>query len=413
MTRIGFLKKYALRLLSALVLLGLIFYTVYHALDSSSANLLTAPARRVTDVRYISGSGAVFREETVLTVPSAGLISDLAESGTKVGKGVTLAEVYPVEEGEDTETRQTLLDRLDRMLSVLDASVPPEGSGLSSADKWKKEADALSLTLRKLVESGNYSDVSERADEMLILLNRREILTGDAAAIDETRTAARAMREELLTGEGQPVISENSSGYYFDRFSVDGYESVCTDVLLRTLDCDGLRALRASGPNDPADRFTVGKEVFSYVWQLAVGVTAEEAELFAIGEAYPVSFPESGDLTVTMRLCEIRPGDGENLLLFRSEEIGAGTSVRRFPRAEIAVSRLSGFTVPEKALHEHNGDTGVYVLDGSIVAFRKVEILYRGDGYCIVRETGESGYLALNDLMILSGKNLYDGKVYQ
>ena len=62
-----------------------------------------------------------------------------------------------------------------------------------------------------------------------------------------------------------------------------------------------------------------------------------------------------------------------------------------------------------------DGADGVYVFENSTVSFRRVEILYRGDGYYIVAEQGERGddYLSLNDRIVTAGKNVYDGRVYQ
>ena len=50
--------------------------------------------------------------------------------------------------------------------------------------------------------------------------------------------------------------------------------------------------------------------------------------------------------------------------------------------------------------------------------FRRIAVLYEGDGYLIAAGTdpdpeNDVPYLSLNDLMITSGKNLYEGKVYQ
>jgi hypothetical protein len=56
----------------------------------------------------------------------------------------------------------------------------------------------------------------------------------------------------------------------------------------------------------------------------------------------------------------------------------------------------------------------VYIFKDSTVYFRRIEVLYRGDGYCIVAEqNGREGYLALYDLLVTSGENLYDGRVFQ
>ena len=58
------------------------------------------------------------------------------------------------------------------------------------------------------------------------------------------------------------------------------------------------------------------------------------------------------------------------------------------------------------------------MLNASVVYFRRVEILAECDGYYIVAECDKSRenykeYLDLNDLMIVSGEGLYDGKIIE
>jgi hypothetical protein len=61
-----------------------------------------------------------------------------------------------------------------------------------------------------------------------------------------------------------------------------------------------------------------------------------------------------------------------------------------------------------------DGVEGVYIFKDSTVYFRRIEILYRGDGYCVVAEqNGREDYLALYDLLVTSGEDLYDGRVFQ
>ena len=61
---------------------------------------------------------------------------------------------------------------------------------------------------------------------------------------------------------------------------------------------------------------------------------------------------------------------------------------------------------------------GVYIFEESTVRFRRIRISYIGDGYLIASledddPNHETAYLGLNDLMIMSGRKLYDGKVYR
>ena len=61
-----------------------------------------------------------------------------------------------------------------------------------------------------------------------------------------------------------------------------------------------------------------------------------------------------------------------------------------------------------------DGFRGVYVLRGSVVYFRRIEIVYEGNDYYLVKEGLESedvSYLQVNDLIILNGKNMFDGRV--
>jgi hypothetical protein len=80
MTRRAFLRKYFPKFTAALALVGLIVYTLYHALGSSAGSLLTTPARRVTDTDTLSGEAVLFRAESVIALPAAGLVNDLVAS---------------------------------------------------------------------------------------------------------------------------------------------------------------------------------------------------------------------------------------------------------------------------------------------------------------------------------------------
>jgi hypothetical protein len=80
----------------------------------------------------------------------------------------------------------------------------------------------------------------------------------------------------------------------------------------------------------------------------------------------------------------------------------------------------SGYRIPEEAMTTLDGDDGVYILVGSVVEFRRVTVISRGNGYYIVNtfekdlddeSTSDTPYLKANDMIITSGNDLYDGKL--
>lgn len=421
MKRKAFLKEYFGRFALTLLFLCLIVYTVYHAVGRSSGSLITTPARQVTDTRLVSGTGYLFRDEILLTVPRAGLVNSLAVSGSKAGRNVPLAEVWvgDVPE-EELAVRQTELDALNRTIAVLENSLPGTGSSLSEADPARAEALDTLTEIRRAIADGNWNGVPALEDRVLTLLNRYSALTGSTDGINEALRDAKEKRDALLTGERTVLSDPDSSCYYYDRTAVDGYERIFTEDALASLSPESFDVLTASEADaqTPDGAFVVGKKTYSTRWHLAVGLESGTGTLPEEGAVYTVGFPENGGLSLSMTCERLLAGaDGRTVAVFLSEDLPNGFLWSRSQTVEIEVGNDRGYYVPDQAFVTVGGTPGVYVLDGSTVRFRRISVLYRGDGYRIAerKETDAGGvpYLALNDLMITSGKNLYDGKVYQ
>ena len=132
MTRKAFLQKYFVRFAVSLTLAGLIVYTLYHVFFSTSGSLITTPTRMITDRQIVSGEAYLFREESVLTVPEVGLVNDVAQSGSKVSRGVALTEVWSCSR-DTAQERQTELDKLNRAIAVLENSAVSADTTLAEA----------------------------------------------------------------------------------------------------------------------------------------------------------------------------------------------------------------------------------------------------------------------------------------
>ena len=138
-----------------------------------------------------------------------------------------------------------------------------------------------------------------------------------------------------------------------------------------------------------------------------------------------------------MTIVRMVPDEGGALLVFRSQDMPLDFDFPRSFTAETVSMQVSGYRIPGEAivtLHSYKtGEdvTGVYVLSGNVVEFRKIRIRIARDGYVIAntyedmmtyRDTltdeeleafNADGwrYLGLNDNIITSGNELYEGKV--
>lgn len=409
-----FLRRSLPRFAASLGILAILVYTLYHVLTASSGGLITTPVQEISDREILGGEAYLFRDETVLTATSPALVHPLAESGTKVAKDVPLAELRFGYAEEELDELQTELDLLNRRIRILEESILPSGSNLSQADAYREDAATASLAIQKAMEDGDWKAVNELEEDMLIALNRYAYLTGEADALKQSLASLREIRAEFLSELATTVTNTQSSGYFYDRTCVDGYEALFTTEALSSLTLSSFDQLTSSPPSSAED-FAIGKMAYSYRWYLVMKTTVDPS-LPEVGDRYTVTFPESSGKTLSMTLERTvsEEGSGDCLLILYSDDVPTDLRFLRSQSVQISLGTCSGYYIPDSALVEQNGVTGVYIFEESTVRFRRIHILYRGDGYCIAEEKNEQGedYLALHDILITSGKNLYDGKVY-
>ena len=416
MRRSDFLKKYFGKFIVALTLVGLIVYTLFHALGFASGNLLTTPARRVTDTQILGGEGYLFRSEEVIRGDREGLINELVESGSKVGRDVKVAQIHEYDGKATLAETQRTVDRFTRIISTLEKGQTELGESLANAKEYKAQADRAFLDLKDAIESGDLRGATEIEDDMLASLSRLGILTGTDSNVANVLASIKASKEALLGNTYTDVVNTFSSGYFYNRSYVDGGEEIFTVDALENLTVDGFDALCEQFANASRDGFAVGKMVYEYDWYLAIGMDLSASELLQEGGFYYTVFPENEDLRLET-VCQKIVTDGLNraVVVLQVTDSPIDFDYLRAQRVEIEVSSCRGYYVPAQALRVVDGVEGVYIFENSTVYFRRVRVLYRGDGYVIVDEQGENGadYLALNDIMVTSGSNLYHGRVYQ
>ena len=405
------------RLALTFLLLCLIVYTCYHALWSSSGSLLTTPARTVSETHLIGGEAWLFRDETLLTSSQKGLVNSVATSGTKVGKNSILTQVWSGDGSADTAEKQMRLDQLNRVIAVLEEGLSAEGTPLSRAEGYRDRAMETLGRMQLAIRSGDWSSLSRMETELLTELNRYGALTGDAEELKEALSRATAERDALLTGEVEELKNEVSSAYYYDMTQVDGYETMFTEEALQTLTAESFETLKQA---DAAEQngFVVGKLCYGYSWSVAVEFADSCRDLLQEGAVYSVRFPENDGIVLEMT-CQrlLESAEGGTVAVLRSDVTPLDFQYLRFQKAEITVGGVEGIYIPRQSYVSQNGTDGVYVFEDSTVRFRRISVIYEGDGYLIAalqdaEPENPTAYLGLNDLMITSGKKLYDGKVY-
>ena len=385
-------------------------YTFYHLVGMFDGDLSTFAAGVTTEHTTLGYDGYIFRDEQVLYASDKKGLSDYAVAdGTKVSPGKLLATVYAKNAGQ-----QAQLNRIDEQIALLSSGLEGVSDNTDPSEVKASVSDSYNQLI-KMLASGESGGLAEERDRLLGGLNQLDALwKGDQAPAAQTLASLREERDALIDSCGEGVsYTAQKSGYFYSR--VDGYESSFSLAALESIEGADFFELIAQNPVSTADAY--GKIAASVEWRLVLPVAIAEQKYFEVGKTYEGLFEENGKTTLPLtveRIIEV-PAHATALVVFSCDRLLPNFEFNRCQSVKITVDSDSGIYVPKSAVHRVDGIRGVYILRGSVVYFRQIDILYEGGDYYLVREGRESSeelaYLQVNDLIITKGKNLFDGRV--
>ena len=429
------LKNAAVFLLMAFALV----YAVVQILPSFTDRVTTETALTVSVHHETPTDGYFFRSERVLESPNGGTpVTSLAD-GERIGAGETVAYVY---HHDAVAARREELERVERKIEVLDDSALGTDRYSVDLEVVDNAAETALSGLYADIALGSLENAAENGKDLLVGMSRHDRIVSGTDKADAERSALierrNALQQEI--SDACDIVRSPSSGYYYA--SVDGYEALYTPDLPESMDAARFKELIASEPAEMSER-CCGKLVDDFVWHVVCASTKEDAASLNVGDYYSLRFPSEADATLKLELRRIirSPGDDTALLVFRGNTVPERFSFKRHQEACIQREEYKGLAVKKDAIRIVDGMKGVYILDGDIVRFRLVEALYEHDGYCIVddtlpakryykgtrQEVDDETYaamsdeekenvevylpLALYDAVIVSGRNLFAGKL--
>lgn len=414
-------KRSVVNVVILLVIFALFAYFAVQFAQNFSTAMSTQRTQKVTDTEFVYLNGYVFRNESVATQSVGGACDYLVDDGERVGVHQPYATFYAMEDRSDEKIFETqakindLSGRIERLNSG--ASASGTVSGMAHVNK------TLSTSYYSYVDSvlkGDFISADSHGDLVLGALVNYSVITGRDGVAESIASSLEKEKRDLLDSigaSGETLVSEE--GFYFFQ-STDGYESVFNTAALNGLTPKGLEELS----KNEAEKYgaeVIGRFVHSTEWYVALPADEATCLLFSLGFSYEITFSGEGNKTIPMTLeniCLDETGDG--YLLFSSRDLSAAGNFDRDQSVKIKMGTVSGYRVPSGALTAVDGERGVYILVGNVVKFRKVTVIGEGHGYYVVAtyedaqsegSVSNTPYLNINDLMITSGNDLYDGKL--
>lgn len=387
-----------------ILLAAIAAYFGYNVVSSLYAPLMTATVTPYEAGAGYYASGFVVREEELLYSQYGTTVLNCAE-GAHVAANDAVATGY---RSEDAKTRQTRIDELSGQIEQLQYA----WSAVSSVyDQAALDADIAGdlAQLSRYLALRDMNSVSDLSPELKGLILRRTGSDSDSGSLQARISTLQAELETLeaqSAGDTSAILAGKAGTF---SAAVDGYESVLTPERLMEMTVAEFESVQP----DETDANAIGRLVTSATWYYACVVPASELSGVEEGNRATLTFARDYYQPVTMRVARLGGNEaGSRLLVLSSDRALQNVTLLRQQSAEIVFTSYSGLRVPKSAVRVENGQTGVYILEGTLAKWKPITILHdTGESYVVTLDTSSTNNLWPGDELIINAKNLYDGKV--
>lgn len=387
-------------LVAVVTLLGIEGYRYFHR----SVSVSVAYTGQVTD--SLSVTGWVVRQETPLPDTSGTLLRQVQE-GEKVHAGQTVAMAYAsksalevVSQLEDTELK---LQQLQFARS----------SFLDSDAALKVDSDISDSILRLHIATadGDYATATQEMSAMKTAVLKRsysyESLEQIDQAIAQTRSDISSLQNQL---SGATSVKTAVAGVYSG--STDGSEETLTPDFLTDVTPARLDALSTGSAVKSA-----GKIITDNTWYFAANIPAQQARELQVGQEVTLRLSKGLQQDTPAYVQSISAEeDGQVAVVLSCTRYISQVTLLRHQQGEILLREYKGLRVPSAALRmDEDGSLQLFCRLGAYVYSKPVDLVYRGDGFCLVRSAqsaADERILRQGDLVISTARALTDGMIF-
>lgn len=405
------MRQFALSVVALLIIAYIILQFVL-----SVGDIVTTHVTEYVEVsELVSLDAAIFRDETVVYNNTNGTVCYLVDDGEKIGADQAVLDIYDVADDAGIQARIKILR--DKIEILTKSSAAASTSDLNFLDSG---ISSLIMETARNTQNGVISSTIRKRNEILIYMNRRMAVLELSETFEKQITAMNneiARLESGIQGTKHTVYSNNACNFIY---SVDGYENIFSLDKLETMTLKKYEELLNTKYDEDIIQRGVGKFYNNSTWYAVVRVTKRMANDFVIGKEYDMVFPYSLDVELQMKVeKKITQTDSDDaLLVFSSRTNYPDFSFLRYQPVELKHKTHKGLSVPKTAIRVKDGKEGVFVLDGNVVKFKTVDIMFEqaGNYICALPDdyniaTIDENKLSLYDIIIIEGNQIYEGRV--
>ena len=141
-----------------------------------------------------------------------------------------------------------------------------------------------------------------------------------------------------------------------------------------------------------------------------------DAANLTVGRTATLNFGRYYGTDIYARVLSIsEPEDGSVAVVFRCDTALADTLAMRRVSANVVFAAYSGIRVPAKSVQSDpaSGESWIWTITAMQLERKKVDVLYADDDFAIIAISAEPDALRDGNTVVVSGQDLYEGKVME
>ncbi len=416
------------KIISAFIAILLLVYVGNQIYNANYSQVRTETALDANSADTVQTTAVAIRQEQLIQQTSSGVVSYLLSDGSKVANGGPVAELY---NSSKDATIQQQIKSIDSEIAKLTKLNNPGDTYAVSPDLLDKQIDQRLTDMLGNVQKGEYGSLSADREDILYLLNERQVVTKKVNNFNSRIAQLNSQRESLKASGGNKIgqINSPAAGFFISR--ADGYESVYNYDNVLSLSVNDLKSKQSQKAALPDH--VIGKVCANYDWYFACVLPAETAAKCKEGNTVNIQLPFVSTQSVPAVIAAVNQKDknSEAAVIMKCSYMNSALADIRNENVQIQLEDYSGIRVSQQAIHfattftGPNGKTvtvkdpvkGVYVMNGNQLEFVQIFPVFSTNSYVICDAAPDEKLIQthstvkLYDEIVIEGTDLYDGKV--
>ena len=426
-------RRTVIKVLLCIAVIALIVVIIFITGKIQKDLIVTSNVNIQTVSQSIYTDSYIVRNETVIESKTDGYVSYVFDNGGKIEVGGVVANIYKTEQDAINNKEIQKIDEKIKNYKKLNLTALTVTTGLDTINN--KLNDEI-ISINKTVNKSKLYKIEKEKEDLLFYINERAVVIGDVINYNEKINQLEAEKKKLVKESEKPidVIKSPVAGYFTPM--VDGYENDYNYKKIEDINKKSLEKLIKSKPYEISEN-QIGKVISELNWYINCPITKEDAIEIKNANYGNVKlfmpYATSSELPVKVKKINQKNDKSEAVLVLECKYMSDEIANLRKESVQIDLQDYTGFAISKDALHqevitrtvydekgyekeETKEVMGVFVIDGNILEFKEVDILY-GINDIYVCDTGKDlskffreETISLYDQVVVEGYDLYEGK---